>query len=381
MGLLVALSMPAHSLWIDTPNVRDGLQFGIFANVNPELTYTSNKFNYVLGNPRIYGRSGTIAQVLADQDRQDSDRRLKADGVHDAAVQFVARQVLTKDLTLRSNAYLTYDKDGHRNHGALWGVALDIDDFGSIAVGDNWTRLSGRQTDANNLIQNSGTHIGIEYTDIPDLTLNAYHMFAVSRNVDDPNSNGWHRSHGISAEYEFDFAPRNKLTVAAGSTRSTGHKDPNRAYFASKGKSYMGGFSYQHNDLTLAADYGKSRNRYNDSWIGTLNTKVYGIKATYEFTPRLTGMLSYARKQDNNSKPIDLQFLIANEFGVENIPAFPVFSRVKQNRYKAGLDYQLYKGVTISSSVELQQTTNYVVEGKFSERDRLYGTLGARFSF
>lgn len=381
MGLLVALSMPAHSLWIDTPNVRDGLQFGVFTTINPELTHTSNKFNYTLGDPRIYGQSGTIAQVLADQDRQDADRRLRADGVHDGAVQFAVRQVLTKDLTLRANAYLSYDKNSHYNHGALWGVSLDIDDFGDITVGDGWTRLPVRQTDVDNLVQNRGTNIGIEYTDIPDLTLTGYHMFTNSNDVNDPRQGGWHKSNGVSAKYEFDFAPRNNLTVAAGTTRSTGHRSPYYTNHASKGKSYMGSVGYQYNNLTIAVDYGKSSNKYNDVWADTIKTRVYGIKTTYDITPRLTGTLSYAHKLADNTKPINLNFLINSGLGVENSSIFPVFDKTKQNRYKAGLDYQLYKGITISGSVEQQRTTNYVTEGKFSERKRLHTTVGARFSF
>ena len=152
-SLLVALSMPAHSVWIDTPNVRDGLQLGIFTTVNPQITHTSNKFDYTLGDPAIYGANGTYEQVAADQDRQDADRRLRAEGVNDASVQFAARQVLTKDLTARGSVLLGYTQDGNRNYGALWGVGLDIDRFGSITVGDEWTRLPVRQTDVNNIIQ------------------------------------------------------------------------------------------------------------------------------------------------------------------------------------------------------------------------------------
>lgn len=252
VGLLIALSMPTHSAMIDTPNVRDGLSFGIFTNINPEFTYTSNKFNYVLGDPRIYGQTGTIAQVLADKDRQDADKRLRADGVHDGSIQLIARQVLTKDLTLEASGLLAYDKNSHRNYGALWGVGLEIDKFGEISIGDAWTRLPVRQTDVDNIIQNRGTNVAVEYTGIPDLTVAGYHMFTSSEDVDDPRQSGWHKSHGLAVKYEFDFAPKNKLTVAVSGTLSKGHDNPFFVDTASKGESYMGSIGYHYNDLNIA---------------------------------------------------------------------------------------------------------------------------------
>lgn len=380
-SLLATLSLPAHSAWIDTPNVRDGLQFGVFTSVNPSLTYTSNKFNYTLGDPRIYGQMGTIEQVLADQDRQDADKRLRADGVDDAGIQLVARQVLTKDLTLRGSSYLYYNKEGHQNYGALWGVTLDINKFGDITVGDGFTRLPVKQTDASNILQQQGTNIAVEYTAIPDLTVSAYHMLTASQDVNNPRLGGWHKSNGLGAKYEFDISPRHKVTVAAGGAHSEGHKNPFYVNTPSEGKAYMGSVGYKYKDLTLAVDYGKASNKYNGGWADTIDTKVLGVKADYEFTPRLIGTLSYSRKIDDNSKPIDLQFLIDGSFGVENFSRFPVFDKIRQDRHKAGLEYQLYKGVKVSASVERQQTTNYVSEGKFSERDRLHTTLGTSFSF
>lgn len=383
VGLLIALSMPTHSAMIDTPNVRDGLSFGIFTNINPEFTYTSNKFNYVLGDPRIYGQTGTIAQVLADKDRQDADKRLRADGVHDGSIQLIARQVLTKDLTLEASGLLAYDKNSHRNYGALWGVGLEIDKFGEISIGDAWTRLPVRQTDVDNIIQNRGTNIAVEYTGIPDLTVAGYHMFTSSEDVDDPRQSGWHKSHGLAVKYEFDFAPKNKLTVAVGGTLSKGHDNPFFVDTASKGESYMGSIGYHYNDLNIAFDYGESKNKYNGAWADNINTKVYGVKASYNITPRLKGTISYAHKDYDNTKPIGIDFFLArpNIFDVNNLPGFPIFDKVKQDRYKTSLDYQLYHGIKLTGSVEKQITTNYVTEGKFSERNRLHASVGASFSF
>lgn len=381
MGMLVALSIPAHAAWIDTPNVRDGLQFGIFASVNPSVSQVSNKFYYTLGDPRIYGQTGTIAQTLADKDRLDSDRRIRQNGTDDAFLQLAARQVLTKDLTLSGSVGLGYDKDSHRNYGALWGLSLNTKDGLRLTVADGYSRLPVRQTNVDNIIQNRGSNISVESTHIPDLTLNAYHMFAVSSNVNDNSIGGWHKSNGASAKYVFDFSPRDKLTVAAGGTHSTGHKTPRYVNTPSKGSAYMGSVGYQHKDLNVAFDYGKQKVKYNGGWVDNLNTTVYGVKAAYDITPRLTGTVSYSHKTDDNTKPIDLQFLIDGDFGVNNYDAFPVFDKVKQDRYKLGLDYQLYKGIEINASVEDIRTRNYVVEGEFSKRERIEATAGVSLSF
>ncbi|MDO4222459.1 MAG: hypothetical protein Q4D05_00300 [Acinetobacter sp.] len=380
-SVLAVLSMPAYSLWIDTPNVRDGLRFGAFVTINPQLTHTSNKFTYTLGDPRIYGTEGTIAQVLADQDRKDSDGRLRGDGVNSGFIQLVANQALTKDLNIHGSVAVDYNKDGYYNYGALWGLGLEVRRFGSFTVGDGWTRLPVKKTDATNIIQNRGTNVAIEYTAIPNLTLAGYHMFTAASDVNNNRVSGWHRNHGVAAEYVFDFAPRKQLTVAAGAARGKGHQNPYYVDTIIKGTSYMGSVSYQHNDLTLAVDYGKGRNTYNGIFIDDMDTTVFGAKATYEITPRIKGTLSYAREVDDNSKPISLDFLIDNGFGVDNWANFPVFDKTIQDRYKVGLDYQLYSRVKLSASVEKQRTRNYVTEGEFSQRDRLYSSVGASFGF
>lgn len=381
ISMLIVANMPAHSVWIDTPNVRDGLQFGLFASARPQLTHTSDKFTYTLGDPRIYGQAGTIAQVLADQDRQDADRRLRAAGTNSASVQIAARQALTKDLTLRGNVLLSYNPNGHSNHGALWGVSLDIDRFGSVSVGDQWTRLPVSESDADNIVQANGTNIAVEYTKIPNLTLSGYHMLTAAEDIRNPRDSGWHKSTGAGAQYEFNFAPRKKVSVAAGVTRSSGHKAPFWVNSVSKQSAYMGSVGYQYNDLTIGLDYGESKSRYNGAWADAIDTTVYGVKATYEITPRLKGTVSYSHRTDDNTKPIGIDFLVEGGFGVNNNPRFPAFDKIEEDRYKVGLDYQLYKGVSFSASVENQRTDNYVAEGKFSERSRLHTSVGASLSF
>lgn len=379
LSMLAALAMPAHSLWVSTPNVRDGLKLYVGGNVSPTIGTTSNKFRYTIADPAIYGPEGTLEQVLADQDRQDADRRLRAEGTDDAAIELYVSQVLTKGLSLNGSTYLSYNKNSSTNYGALWGLSLDFGssgDLGRVTVGDGWTRLPVKQTDVDNIIQNRGKNIFVRYTGIPDLTLAGYHMFSASNDVNDPAAYGLHKSNGVSADYQFDFGARKNLTLAAGYTRSEGNKNPRYVDDVAKGKSYLVGANLQHNNLKLGLDYGQRENTYNGAWWDTLKTEVYGIKATYEITPRLTGTLSYAHKTDSNSKPVSLQTLVAQR-SVES----SFFEKVKQDRYLAKLNYQLYKNISLNGEISNTRTKNYVTEGEFSRRDRLSASLGASFSF
>lgn len=380
VSVLAALAMPAHSLWIDTPNVRDGLNLYIGGSANPKISTTSNKFRYTMANPAIYGENGTLEQVLADQDRQDADRRLRAEGAHDAGIELYASQVLTKKLTLSGSTYLTYDQDASRNHGALWGVSLDFGSFGElgrITVGDSWTRLPVRQTDVDNIIQNRGRNVSARYTGIPDLTISGYYLFNASSDQNDRYAHGLHKSNGISADYKFDFGARKNLTLAAGYTKSNGNKNPYYVDDVIKGNSYLLGVGFQHNDLKVGLDYGERTNTYNGVWWNDLESKVYGVKATYELSPRLTGTLSYAHKTDNNSKPISFDYIAQNRSVNESM----VFDKVKQDRYIAKLDYKLYKNISVNGEITNTRTKNYVTEGEFSRRDRLSASVGASFSF
>ncbi|OOS07841.1 hypothetical protein B0189_00320 [Moraxella cuniculi] len=389
------LAMPAHSVWIDTPAVRDGLQFGVFTNVSPNLVNRSNKFTYTLGDPRIfdtYDRNGnlvtegTLADVMANQDRQDSDRRIREDGTDGVMLQLAARQVLTKDLLLRGSIAINYNSDSYRNYGALWGVTLDYKEDLSVTIGDGWSRLPVRQTDVDNIIQQAGNNISVESTHIPDLTLNAYHAFNASSNVYNRQLGGWRTSTGASAKYLFDINPYHKITVAAGGTVSKGNENPYFTNTPSKGKSYLLGASYDYKDLTVGLDYGQQKTHYNGLWSDNMKTTVYGIKTSYNFTPRLAGTLSYAYREDNNNKSVSIDDLVSNpnllmDRGYNYTTRSLVFDKSKQERYGIDLEYQLYKGLTINAGVTDTRTRTYVTEGEFSRRKMLETSLGARFAF
>lgn len=378
LSLLAVAAMPAHSLWIDTPNVRDGLQFNIYNSVYPRVSTTSDKLTYVLGDPALYGANGTLEQVLRDQGRKENDERARLQGTSSLATQFVGRQAINKDWTAVGTIYLQYNPNSTRNWGAPWGISL-ASNAATVALGTTFAGLDVGQTDADSVLAESGTAVSVEYTDIPNFTVNAFHMLTQSSDNNDRTEFGWHKNNGLSASYTFNFAPRNELKVAAGATISKGHDSPWYVNQTGKAKGYMGSVSYQYGNLKLAADYGESEEKFNGVWFDELNTKSYGVKATYKFTPRLTSSLSYSHLTADNTKPVTLAEIAGRRIGLNDERYF--FDKTKKDRYKFETSYNVWRGIDVIGSVENAETRHYVAEGQLTERKALTTTAGARFTF
>lgn len=373
--VLAAMSMPAHSLSLDT---KEALTFGIYTTVSPTISQESNKFTYVYGDPAIYGASGTIAQVLADQDRQDSDERARLTNTNRASAEIYVSQALTKTLSFGGSTLLQFNPDGNNHWGNPWGLTLRAKNLGNIAIGDLWTRLRVGQTGADDVLSSSGTNVRVDITRIPGVTLTAYHMLTAAKDVEDRRDSGLHKSNGVSAAYEYSFAPRRTLKVAAGVAKSEGHPDPFYVNTARTAEAKMASVSYQHQDVKLAFDFGEKEEEFNGAWFGKVDTDVMGVQLDYEITPRLTTTLNYSRKTSDNSQPVELSHLTSWGRGVSETL---FFDKVEQNRLGASVKYQLYKGVSLVGSAEQTKTRNYLTSGEFSKREQLKYNAGVRFSF
>lgn len=373
---LSLLAIPCHSVWLDSPEVKDGLSLLFWGSVNPKIGAESNRFTY-LGDPKIYPQSTSVADILADKDRQDSDRRARLSGTSTASLQLFARQVLTKDVSIAGGTLLSFNT----NSGeviAPWGISAEFNNIGDITVGDNWTRLDGSQTEADNLLQERGRHIGLSYEQIAGLNVRAYHMFNATSDTRDHKAAGWHKSNGASISYRYDFAPRKELIVAVGATKSKGHDSPFYVSSPKTGKAMQVSTSYQHNDLKLAFDVGQKQQVFNGILNDKLKTTSWGVKADYEITPRLSTSLHYSRLQDNNSKPLSIDDFVRRRFQADEER---FFAKRIQERYGTTLDYQLNKGISLSGTVENTKTINYLSDGPFSKRNQLQYNAGIRFAF
>lgn len=378
-SLLLAMAMPAHSVWIDQPGVKNGLQFNIYNSVYPRVSTTSNKFTYVYGDPALFGAAGTLEQVLANQDRKDSDERYRLVGMSALNTQFVARQVLNKDWTAVANLYIAYNPNGANNWGVPWGMGMAYKRDAYFTIGNTNPGIGVSKSDADSLLNNNGTYFTAEYTGLRDLTVTASHSLTAADDVRDASDFGWRKNNGLSVEYDFNFAPRNVLTVGLAGTRSRGHNSPWYTNQPAKNDAYMASLAYQYGDLTLGADYGKGQEKFNGAWFDELDKTSYGVKATYKFTPRLTGSLSYSHLEADNNKPVAFQDLINRRISLNESRYF--FDKTTSERYRAEASYNVWRGISLIGSVENAKNRHYIAEGEFAKRETLTATAGARFTF
>lgn len=386
-SLLLAMAMPAHSVWIDQPGVKNGLQFLVWNRVAPQITTTPvNKFSYTYGDPAFYG---SLQQMLANQDRQDTDERYRLAGMGSANTQLAARQVLNKDWTAIANLSIRYAPNGTNNWGVPWGIGMQYKRDASFSIGNTYPGIEVSKTDADRLVSNNGTYVTAEYTGISDLTLMAVHSFTSSGDVRVRSESGWHKNNGLSVVYDFNFAPRNKLSVGVAGTRAKGHKQPWWANQALSEDAYMGTLQYQYQNTTVGLDYSKAKEQYKgSSWFGDgkLNKTSYGVKVAHKFTPRLTGSLSYSHFEAEHTTPVTFNNVVARGLNADmgvylNRSEQHFFEKSKRDRYKAELTYNVWRGLDVIGSVESFKGRNYVSEGEFSKRETATATAGARFTF
>lgn len=389
-SLLLAMAMPAHSVYIDQPGVKNGLRFYFGTSISPSLSTTSRTFHYTYANPAIYGPTGNITQVLADQDKKLTDEELRLSGFSGAYAELYASQAINKNWRLGGSVLVDGGAGGIGNYGAYWGMSADYSNTGTtvarFTLGGRNNGLAVSKTGLGmvNTLNDSGLNLVARYWGVPDLTITGYHMFRQTADVRDDTDGGWHKSNGLSVQYSFLPTAHQQLTLALGGTYSRGHKTPFYWNSTAKANAYMAGMSYRYNKATLSVDYGVRTDQYNKALIDKIDTKTYGAKLDYKITPRLTANVSYGHKESENTKPISFDNWVA--WGLrspsqnDNIES-RLFNQVKQDRYSAGLSYQVWSNVSLNGSVAKLQTKNYFTEGEFSKREELTTTVGASFSF
>lgn len=389
-SLLLAMAMPAHSVWIDQPGVKNGLRFYVGAGLSPSLTTTSRTFTYTYGNPAIYGANGTMAQVLADQDKKLTDEELRLSGFGGGYAELYASQAINKNWRMNASVLLDGGAGGINNWGAYWGVTADYSNLGTqiarFTLGGRSNGLGVGKTGIGmlNTLNDSGMNLAVRYTGTPDLTVAAYHMFNQSADVRNRELGGWHKSNGLSVSYSFLPTAHQQLTLALGGSHSRGHETPFYWNTTARSNAYMAGMSYRHNKATLSMDYGVRADQYNKAFVDKIDIKTYGAKLDYKITPRLTANVSYGHKESENSKPISfndwVRWGLTNPSQNENIES-RLFNQVKQDRYALGVSYDVWNNISLNGSVAKLQTKNYMTEGQFSKREELTTSVGASFSF
>lgn len=396
-SLLLAMAMPAHSVWIDQlGGARNGLQFQIYTGLNPEINNFSSKTTYLMADPTYYDRydeadqlvsSGTMAQVFADQDRKDTDERNRIYGTESAYTQFIANQALNKDWRAYVGMYLSYTPNGHRNYGSGWGVGLAYKDKASFNIGTTGPSISVRQTDADPVLMTWGSnaYLRAQYTGVPNLTLAAAHALT-STNDDRVNSDiNWRKHSLVSASYLINVSPYHQVTLGVAGSTARGAEFPTRFDQRSKNDGYMGSIAYRYRDVTVGLDYGKGKEKFNGVYLGDLDKTSYGAKVTYRFTPRFQGSLSYGTYETENSKSLSFQEFGRHRLGLNEQNYF--FAKSKTDRYRINAEYSIRENLSLFGTVVSTRTKHHVLDERdnvvkpFAKNEGLLTAAGVSFSF
>lgn len=394
IAISVGFAHTAHAVWLNN-NLRDGLALGISATVSPSIIKTSSKFSYVYGDPSIYGSTATIEQMLANQDRRLTDERARLGGFNDAVVYIGAERRIHRDMTLYGNIGLygqlqppesdIYGRTNQRNIAYQYGISLLHDRYGSIGLNANLADNSDivNKSGMNGVLDKPISSITAKYTYIPNLTLAGYYNFPNAydvRDIADLSYDPIHKGYGLSAEYMHSFAPRHNLTAAIGFTDTERHPElSDNAKIKNKTAQSIG-ISYQLDNWTLSADYGKAEESFDGSVISKADIDAYGLKVNYEFTPRLNAYATYGKYKSDKHGANDSS-LSFDALKVVGVNEANFFDQVDRSSYGLGVDYQLYNHISLQGSAIQTQTDNYVTEGLFSKRKSNTIMLGATFSF
>ncbi len=385
------ITLPASAAWLDN-NLRDGLQFAISGTVSPSIVSNSSRFTYVYGDPTVYGLNGTITQVLADQDKRETDERARLSGLNTGSVWFTAYKQIHRDMTIGGNVGLYgtpwisdsgYNRYWQKNIAFQYGLTLTHDKYGSIGINSNpsTNRSVVTTSGVNGVLDTPQNAISAEYTYIPDLKIVAYHAFPASENTSIVDA-AIHKGQGISVEYTRAFAPRHKLTGAVGYTKTERHVDLNSNDTAKYKEAQGVGLSYQYDNVTVDVNYGEANESFDGSRISDTDISAYGVKLNYEVTPRINTYITYGKYESDKHGTTNSDLTYANLLTEgRGVSESNLFDKVERASYGLGVDYNLYRNVTLRGTVGRTETENYVVEGLFSKREATNYTLGASFSF
>lgn len=374
------ITTPAFGAWLDN-NLRDGLNFAVSGTVAPSLGKTHSNFRYVYPNKDIAGNPAEIEAMLAGIDRQEADERARLDGFDSAAIWLVTQKRLNRNLSLSGNVLLYGMPSGFDKGTLYYGLNLRHDTYGSLGInsGNSFDTSDITPSRTYNPLDSQSTALSLSYTQIPNLTLTGFYAFAESPNTSFVDT-ALHKGYGVGASYEFDFAPRHNLTLGAGYTDGKRHVDLKDDRVSKQKQATAVGINYQYQNWTLGVDAGQAKEDFDGRRIASTDSKNMGVRVGYEFTPRLSAFMSYGTKVSDKvaqqDKALDFASLATRGINESNL-----FDKVEQKMVRVGAEYEVYSGISINANVSSNKTTNYVSEGKFSERDSLSYNTGVTFSF
>lgn len=383
------MTVPAWAVVLNN-NLRDGLEITLTAAARPTLGASSSKFTYHYGDPEIFNRYddsgnlisvGTIEDVLAYQDREANDERLRIDGINSAGVWVGVEQRLTRDITIDGEVGLWTWRGGSAVN--QFGLGINHAKLGNVYIQSNsgFPTRNVATSSTYTSLDTYGSAVSARYTQIPGFTLGAYYAFPESSDTRVTDS-ALHGGHGVLASYEKSFSPYQSLL--GGIAYTHGERDVHlRSNTSYKEKDAYGvGVRYKYQKFTVGLDASRGEEVLSGRLVDKIDTSTYGVRLTHATTPRINTTLYYGKRTDektaSSGNALSYINLLNNGSGVtENI----LFDEVKRRQYGVNVDYSLYAGVTLTGSISKEEVTNYLTDGKFSERDNLNYRAGVSFQF
>lgn len=383
------MTAPAHAVVLNN-NLRDGLEINLQGAARPTLGASSSKFTYHYGDTAIFDRYdrngnrisvGTIEDVLAYQDREANDERLRIDGIHGAGIWVGAEQRLTRDITIDGEAGLWAWGGGAVVN--QFGLSIRRANLGSLHIKSNsgFPTRNVATSSTYTALDTQGSAVSARYTKIPNFTLGTYYAFPESNDTRVTDS-ALHGGHGILASYEKSFSPYQSVLggVAYTHGKRDVHLQSDRSY--KEKDAYGVGVRYKYQDFTVGLDASRGEESLNGALVDKIDIDTYGLRLTHATTPRINTTLYYGQRTDKKTastgNTLSYINLLNNRSGVtESI----LFDEVRRKQYGVNMDYSLYAGVTLSGSVGKEEITNYLTDGKFSERKNLNYRAGVSFWF
>lgn len=387
-----------YAVWLDhNVQIRDGLSFSISGRLTPSLNQDVSTFNYIYGDPRIYDKKdkqgnpvlGTLERALKDKDRRDSDEQLRLSSHKNSGIDFFVSQQINRDIDV--NAYLSLSAVAGETRGNSslysYGITANHDKFGNLQLSSvaNFDTSKVAHAGVFNELNGYGPLAAITYKPTARLNVGGFYAFPAAADVRSQFDGGLHKGMGAWATYEDYPTPRGRIKTSIGVAKTENLPD-NVVYdnLEQEKLAYGAGFSYRYNDWSLDLDSTFSKKRFSSTFVNTADTRTHGIKLSYDVTPRLSTNISYGVAVTDKTAGTSikaLNFDAVNDPTRQRINEETVFKRIDKQKYRIGVGYQLYNGVSLQGSVSNQKTTNYLEEGAFSERNLRTYNAGFNFSF
>lgn len=422
LSLLLAggLMTSASAAWLENIQGSNGVRgFLVGGQLSPELSGYERKFNYVYGNPNLMGTpDGDTPHLQAffeslDKDARREKKSLNAQmGVDNAVLFRINRRLNDKDYIVGTLALAPDDQRRLLDVAPMWGVQYIREDLGDISFGRMGVTINPQRTDTYSpftaVNRNSGiSGVTVTFDKYDNWEAKAFYSLPTTDNTRVPNSMT-HRGYGASARYTYKMTPNHFVIAEGGYSTFERHPATNRAQLVPtvggrniyqapiKEHNYGGSLTYRYVDWTTSLDFGRKEGKIPDAPIvDKVDINNFGIKVAYQVTPRLEVAGTYGiQKSEANEveqwalsvpqifpKPPNNANARLRDFLQRRIFEQYLFKEIHSQQVKLDATYKFGDRFSGNAVIMRENISNYVPEGKFSERTNTEYGIGLTYLF